>query len=143
MDNPETNLNKKAGRNVASDTSDRVQDDAYDPHIIPAETAARKEREGSLYKTHPTEAREASMPTDDQTESDSIHTTDGYTVDKEGLLNNYAIEPEMYYEVPGDARQAEAEEAAERTEDRRAVNRDQQGSLTMEDDRRSKGPGLV
>lgn len=88
------------GTNV-SDTSDRVEDDSYDRGIIPAETAARKEREGADFKTHPTE--------DD---SDSVHTEGGYTVDKEGLLNNYAVEPEMYYETPGDARQPEEEEGA-------------------------------
>jgi len=36
-----------------------------------------------------------------------VHTEGGYTVDKEGLLNNYAVEPEMYYETPGDARKTE------------------------------------
>ncbi len=77
----------------AKDTSARVEDDSYDRGIIPAETAARKEREGASFKTHPTE--------DD---SDSVQTEGGYTVDKEGLLNNYAVEPEMYYETPGDAR---------------------------------------
>lgn len=80
----------------AKDTSDRVQSDAYDRGIIPAETAARKEREGQDFKTHPTEDN-----------SDSVHTEGGYTVDKEGILNNYAVEPEMYYETPGDARQPE------------------------------------
>ena len=86
--------------NKGADTSDRVREDKYDPHIVPAETAARREREGDLFKTLPTEEREANATTDDQTHSgDSIRTTDGYTVDKEGLLNNYAVEPEMYYEV--------------------------------------------
>jgi hypothetical protein len=100
-------------RQVVADTSERVAQDSYDPHIVPAETAARKEREGDLFKTVPTEEREAGAPTDDQTNQESINTTGGYTVDKEGLLNNYPIEPEMYYEVPGDARQqAEQEEAA-------------------------------
>lgn len=81
-----------------SDTSDRVEEDSYDRGIIPAETAARKEREGAEFKTHPSENN-----------SDSVHTEGGYTVDKEGLLNNYAVEPEMYYETPGDARQPEEE----------------------------------
>jgi hypothetical protein len=67
--------------------------DSYDPHIVPAETAARKEREGDNFKhlsEHPPGA-------------DSIDTTGGFTVDKEGLVNNFGIEPEMYYETPGDA----------------------------------------
>jgi hypothetical protein len=66
--------------------------DSYDPHIVPAETAARKERENSNFKhlaEHPAG-------------SDSIDTTGGFTVDKEGLVNNFGIEPEMYCETPGD-----------------------------------------
>lgn len=66
--------------------------DSYDPHIIPAETAARKEREGDDFKhleAHPEG-------------SENMETTGGFTVDKEGLVNNFAIEPEMYYETPGD-----------------------------------------
>jgi hypothetical protein len=65
--------------------------DSYDPHITPAETAARKEREGDNFKQiqHPEE-------------SDSIDTTRGFTVDKEGLVDNFAVEPAMYYETPGD-----------------------------------------
>jgi len=89
-----------------------IENDTYDAHIIPAETAARKEREGENFKQTP----------DNIEAPDSIDTTSGYTVDNEGLLNNYAIEPEMYYEVPGDrqalieaeaAAQAQAEEAEE------------------------------
>jgi hypothetical protein len=67
--------------------------DSYDPHIIPAETAARKDHEGAKFKhldPHPIG-------------SDSIDESKGFTVDKEGLVDNFAIEPEMYYEVPGDA----------------------------------------
>ncbi|ARV60935.1 hypothetical protein BZZ01_22010 [Nostocales cyanobacterium HT-58-2] len=126
------------------DSSDRVAEDNYDRGITPAETAARREREGELYKTLPTEEREASAPTDDQTHvGQSIRTTDGYTVDKEGLLNNYAVEPEMYYEVPGDARQAAAEDTAHRIEELKEVNEDKEGQLTMEDDKRGRGPGIV
>ena len=40
--------------NKAIDSSERAKIDQYDRHIIPAETAARKEREGELYKTLPT-----------------------------------------------------------------------------------------
>ncbi|MBD2209953.1 hypothetical protein H6G64_31860 [Calothrix sp. FACHB-156] len=129
--------------NRAIDSSDRVESDVYDRGIIPAETAARKEREGDLYKTLPTEEREASAATDDQTDSDSIRTTDGYTVDKEGLLNNYAVEPEMYYEVPGDARQEVAEDTANRSEELIEVNEDKEGQLTDKDDVRGKGPGII
>ncbi|OUL37589.1 hypothetical protein BV372_01095 [Nostoc sp. T09] len=127
----------------AIDSSDRVESDVYDRGIIPAETAARKEREGDLYKTVPTEEREASAPTDDQTDTDSIRTTDGYTVDKEGLLNNYAVEPEMYYEVPGDARESAAQDTANRVEELIEANEDKEGELTDKDDTRGRGPGLV
>lgn len=130
-------------RTIATDSHDRAQSDVYDPHIIPAETAARKEREGSGFKTVPTEEREASAPTDDQTDADSLQTTGGYTVDKEGLLNNYAIEPEMYYEVPGDARQAEEELHEERVEEYHEINQDEQGKLTMDGDQRGRGTGAL
>lgn len=66
--------------------------DSYDPHIIPAETAARKEREGDNFKTLPKHPPG----------SESLDTTGGFTVDKEGLVDNFGIEPEMYYEEPGD-----------------------------------------
>lgn len=69
--------------------------DSFDPHIIPAETKARKEREGSNYKHTP----------DNAEDPDSIHTADGYTVDTEGLVNNYAVEPPMYVEEVGDLKQ--------------------------------------
>lgn len=75
--------------NAASDTFDR--------NIVPAETAARKEREGDAYKETP------DSPTDK-----SIDTTGGYTVSSEGLTNNYPIEPEMYVETPGDLRPSES-----------------------------------
>ncbi|MBD1844075.1 hypothetical protein H6F89_11815 [Cyanobacteria bacterium FACHB-63] len=129
--------------NNTSDSSDRVDRDTYDRGIVPAETAARKEREGEQFKTTPTEAREASATTDDQTDAESIKMTDGYTVDQEGLLNNYAIEPEMYYEVPGDARQAEEEAKAERAEELHDINQDETGSLTMDGDQRGKGSGMI
>jgi hypothetical protein len=58
--------------------------DSFDLNIIPAETAARKDREGDHFKQTP-------------------ETTLGQTVDQEGLTNNYATEPEMYFETPGDA----------------------------------------
>ncbi|BAY27337.1 hypothetical protein NIES2100_71600 [Calothrix sp. NIES-2100] len=127
----------------AIDSSDRVESDAYDRGIIPAETAARKEREGDSYKTVPTEEREASAPTDDQTDPQSIRTTDGYTVDKEGLLNNYAVEPEMYYEVPGDAKQSAEQDTANRAEELIEANEDKEGELTDKGDKRGRGPGLV
>jgi hypothetical protein len=72
---------------------DRPTPDSYDPHIIPAETAARKEREGENFKRLPKHPPG----------SESLDTTGGFTVDKEGLVDNFGIEPEIYYETPGDA----------------------------------------
>ncbi len=126
-----------------TDSSDRAEVDTYDRGIIPAETAARMEREGDRYKTRPTEEREADAPTDDQTDSGSVRTTDGYTVDKEGLLNNYAVEPEMYYEEPGDARQQVAEDTEERIEELGEINQDEEGKLTDKGDSRGRGPGVI
>ncbi len=72
---------------------------SYDPNIIPAETAARMEREGDDFKRLPQHPPG----------SESLDTTGGFTVDKEGLVDNFGIEPEMYYETPGDAEGDEPE----------------------------------
>jgi hypothetical protein len=113
------------------DNDQRVESDSYDRGIIPAETAARKDREGAQFK-HKPEHQEGS------------DTEGGYTVDKEGLLNNYAIEPEMYYEVPGDARESEKEDSAERVEDLDEVNEtDETGKLSSGQDQRGKGTGVI
>jgi hypothetical protein len=61
--------------------------DTYDLHIVPAEIAARREREGENYKHLPD--------------------APGLTMDKEGLMNNYAIEPEMHYEVSDDLQKSD------------------------------------
>ena len=71
-----------------------VGNDTYDAHIIPAETAARRQREGAHYKH---------TPKSDRHDSDILDTTEGYAIDSEGLVNNYGVEPEMYFEIPGDA----------------------------------------
>ncbi len=120
-----------------------VDVDTYDRGIVPAETAARKEREGDLFKETPNQIKEQQAVTNDQTDDESIRTTDGYTVDKEGLLNNYAIEPEMYVNEPGDLRQNEEELTAERIEEIEDVNRDKEGELTMDADQRGKGQGFI
>ncbi|MEH2380681.1 MAG: hypothetical protein V7K27_17650 [Nostoc sp.] len=125
------------------DSSDRAEVDTYDRGIIPAETAARIEREGDKYKTLPTEEGQGDASTNEQTDPESIRTTDGYTVDKEGLLNNYAVEPEMYYEEPGDARKQAAEDTAERIEELGEINQDEEGKLTDKGDKRGRGPGVI
>jgi hypothetical protein len=102
-------------------TENKERSDNYDPHIVPAETEARMEREGENFKKTP------------QREGD-IDTTGGYTVDKEGLANNYAIEPEMYVNEPGDLREQEEAEAAERAEELKELNEHEPGA---------KGQGLI
>ncbi|MFK8181756.1 MAG: hypothetical protein AB8B99_00175 [Phormidesmis sp.] len=76
---------------MENSTEHSVNTDNFDKGIVPAETAARKEREGENYK----------QPAEN---NGSIDTTAGATVSNEGLANNYAIEPEMYIEEPGDLR---------------------------------------
>lgn len=78
-----------------TETQVKETTDSFDPNIVPAETKARIQREGSDYKQTP----------DNSEDADSIHTADGYTVDTEGLVNNYAVEPPMYIEEVGDLKQ--------------------------------------
>lgn len=113
-------------------TNPRVQSDNYDPNIVPAETAARKAREDEDYKQ-----------TADRKPGD-MDTSAGQTVDQEGLANNYAIEPEMYIDEPGDLREQEQQQEAARAGELKAVNQtDEDGKLTAERDQRSKGPGVI
>ena len=71
---------------------DHPTPDSYDPHIIPSEVAARKEHEGINFKHLPTHPEGP----------DHTETTGGFTVDKEGLVDDFGIEPEVYYQTPGD-----------------------------------------
>lgn len=114
---------------------EQLEFDNYDRNLVPAETGARQDREGSNFKSIPTE--------DDQTNPDSIDTTSGYTVDNEGLVNNYAIEPEMYVNEPGDLREKQEQEVSERARELQQLNEDRQGQLTMEEDKRGKGQGII
>ncbi len=93
----------------------------YDPHIVPAETAARMEREGKDFKEIPVRETEG-----------TLDSTSGYTMDKEGLLNNYPIEPEMYVNEPGDMKEQEEAEKAERALELKEIN--EEGG---------KGPGII
>jgi hypothetical protein len=74
--------------------------DGYDANLIPSEIAARKEREGDNFKHLP----------ENPPGSESLDTTGGFTVDREGLVDNFGIEPEMYYEAPGDVQKKETDE---------------------------------
>ena len=98
--------------------------DTYVKNIVPAETAARREREGEHYKEVPP--------------------VKGYTVDKEGLLNNYAIEPEMYVDQPGDLKaEEEVDREARLAELADIRDDDEEGKLTTDGDVRGKGPGII
>ena len=102
----------------------------YDNHLIPAETAARIQREGAEFKHVEPES--------------SIDTTAGFTTDQEGLLNNYAIEPEMYINEPGDLRKQEEMRKQERLNEVKEINQtDEDGRLTMDQDNRGKGVGII
>jgi hypothetical protein len=105
----------------------------YDPHIIPAESAAREAREGSHF----------GHVDHDPADTEHIHTRDGYTVDQEGLINNYAVEVPMYINEPGDLAEKEAAIAQKRAADRQALEEDEEGKLTMTHDWRHKGPGMI
>jgi hypothetical protein len=112
-----------------------VSVDTYDRGIIPAETAARKEREQETYKH---------LPDEEPGEEESLDTTSGYTMDKEGLVNNYAVEPEMYVNEPGDLRAEAQEDEQRRSQELKEVNQtDETGKLTMDRDDRGKGPGII
>ncbi len=106
----------------------------YDRHIIPAETAARAAREGKHF---------GHVEHDDPTDREHIHTRDGYTIDQEGLVNNYAVETEAYINEPGDLSDKELELKAKRRRELQELSEDEHGKLTMEHDWRHKGPGLI
>jgi hypothetical protein len=76
---------------------DSLTPDSHEAYLIPAETLARMDREGDHFR-HLAE---------DPAGEDSFEATRGFTVDREGLLDNYAIEPKMYYETPGDLPEGE------------------------------------
>ncbi|MGB3236714.1 MAG: hypothetical protein WBB29_00360 [Geitlerinemataceae cyanobacterium] len=115
---------------------EKPMDGQYDRGIRPAETAAREEREGEQFKTLP--------DSEEAVKEGQIDTTAGFTVDQEGLANNYAVEPEMYYEVPGDLREKEEALKAERAAELKEINQtDEQGKLTQKDDERGKGVGII
>lgn len=110
----------------------RVESDNYDPNIIPAETAARKEREGQDYKQQA------------EQNQGSIDTTAGATVDQEGLANNYPIEPEMYINEPGDLREEQEANVERRQAELKEVNQtDESGQVTQGSDERGKGVGRI
>lgn len=67
----------------------------------------------------------------------------GYTIDAEGRLNNYAIEPEMYINQLGDLKQKIEAEKAQRHHELEELQEDEAGRLTVEHDFRHKGQGFL
>lgn len=118
---------------MANQKNNQAKTDAnYDRGITSAETAARMKREGQDFKKTP------------DSESGTTNTTEGYKVDREGLLDNFAVEPEMYVEEPGDLREQEQADKAKRVQTLKEVNQtNEEGELTMSDDDRGKGTGVI
>lgn len=125
----------KSAQDSVGEKETGVEVDTYDRHIVPAETKARKEREGENFK----------RPVGKQAPEDAegLSTTEGYTIDKEGLTDNFAIEPEMYVNEPGDLRDHEEELKQERSTELNDINENEDGKLTMEGDKRGKGQGQI
>lgn len=106
----------------------------YDAHLIPSETVAREAREGSQF---------GQVEHDDAQDTEHIHTRDGYTVDQEGLINNYAVEAPMYINEPGDLAEEEAAVAKQRAAERKALSKDADGNLSPNTNWQHKGPGVI
>ena len=106
----------------------------YDPHIMPSEIKARATREGEKFGHV-----EHDLPGDTK----HLHNRDGYTVDEEGLINNYAVEPEMYINEPGDLKETQKQLRKQRLHELQQLSEDEEGKLTLEHDWRHKGPGMI
>jgi len=65
--------NTRKGELMNTQNDSQAHIPQYDAHLIPAESAARQHREGKSFGHTP----------HDEPNSESIHTTDGYTVDQE------------------------------------------------------------
>jgi hypothetical protein len=126
-------MNNEASSKEKTTINDEMGTSSADRGIIPAEVAARMDREGGDYR----------KTVHEQAADKSLDTTGGATVDQEGLANNYAVEPEMYYDEPGDRQQEEAQDKADRAEELAEVNHDKEGELTTKGDGRGKGTGVI
>lgn len=107
----------KEGQGTSADSNEPGA--GYDRGITPAEVASRQKREGGDFKNRPNLGNE-------------LDTAGGYTMSREGLLNNYAVEPEMYVEERGDLQEEKEAEAEERIQELQEVN-----------ETGGKGPGVV
>jgi hypothetical protein len=80
--------------------------------------------------------------TDEETIIENLNGTNHYTVDQDGLMNNYPVEPEMYFEVPGDAREQNEAEKAARAQERREVTQNSLGNPDGEEEVGNHGRGV-
>ena len=103
------------------------------------------ERDG--YDSMPIEAAAPNGPpilpsTDREVIAENLNGTNHYTVDQDGLMNNYPVEPEMYFEVPGDAREENEAEKAARAQERREVTENSLGNPDGEEEVGNHGRGV-
>jgi hypothetical protein len=106
----------------------------YDAHLVPAESAARAIREKDQF---------GKVAHDNPEDREHIHIRDGYSIDQEGLVNNYAIEPEMYIHEPGDLAAENQQRHLQRVHEIQDLGESEEGKLTMEHDWRHRGPGMI
>ncbi|AFY70060.1 hypothetical protein Pse7367_1782 [Thalassoporum mexicanum PCC 7367] len=77
------------------DTQELVKDPNLSDgsELVPAEVAARQKDEGAEPPNTPRAVQAA-----EENDNQQAKTTSGYTVDQEGLSNNYPVTPEPYYQ---------------------------------------------
>ena len=90
---PEDPSEAQPGRGAPGDDHVGVQM-AQDPTLINAPDAIIPSNAPTEESVHQLEAFEEQ----EKEEGEGFTTTDGFLVDEAGLLNNFAIEPPMYYE---------------------------------------------
>lgn len=87
---PEDPSEAEPGRGAPGDNHSGVQ---------MAQTTAVNPPDAIIPSNAPTELSEHQVEAvEEQEEGTHIHTTDGFVIDEAGLLNNFAVEPPMYYE---------------------------------------------
>ena len=87
---PEDPRTAEPGRGAAGDEHSGVQT---------AQTTAVNPPDAEIPANTPTELSKKQVKAEaEQEEGTGISTTDGYTIDEAGQLNNFAIEPPMYVE---------------------------------------------
>ena len=105
----------------------------YDPHLIPPESVARAKREGD----------EFGHVNKDPSDTEQLHTRSGYTVDQEGLINNYAVEPKMYINEPGDLDEEQGFVAYQKAANFKSLTQNEKGEVAKTRDWNNRGPGVI